>query len=177
MAFRTITAIDDPTDYITLADLKDWTSLDGTAHDGNLTGLLAFVFQWWKREGGNIPETYELFLPCFEDVLYLKKNVATVSYVKYYNSANVLTPLTVDTEYRLLKPDNSEATIEPVTKWPSTYTRSDAVIVRFITSSIDDFDKGMIRQLCDCTYQNRGGFEIPKSFLRAFSHVRGATYG
>jgi hypothetical protein len=175
--FKLITNVADPLTVIALAGLKDYLTLDGTAHDQTVTDLLGFVLQWWKKEGGNIPVTYELQLPCFASLLELKKNVGVISSVKYYGTDDTLQTADVNT-YRLYQPDDLPAYLEPVDAWPavSILSRSDNVQVRF-TTTIGEFDKGAIRCLVGLVNQNREGFELRSGLERLFSIARGYTYG
>lgn len=125
---------------VSLADMKVHLRVDGTTEDGYITALILAGVDFIERETGvdYNQATWDLSLEDFPTTIELiKRPVASVTHVKYYNTANVLTTLDAN-KYHVVLPTNTTGFICPVYTqvWPSVYTRPDAVQVRYVTGGV-----------------------------------------
>ena len=90
-----------------------------------------------------------------------KSPVASVTYVKYYNSSDELTTLSTDDYVVDTYTEPGRITIACGKSWPSTYNRPSAVNVRFISgygtaSDVPDTIKDGIYLTLTHLFENRG---------------------
>lgn len=166
------------TSGVTLAEVKAELQIDGTAHDTRLTTLLGRVEKLYQAETGKgLSDTWELCLsefPCGQIEL-AKFPLNTVTSIKYFDAENVEQTLLNDS-YRIHKPTNERGFIEPVTSWPNTFERSDAVTIRYVAGSASELDQLAILNLICLSNENRQGYETPSSLNRMLRVARGWFY-
>lgn len=94
---------------------------------------------------------------CDDKLELPKPPLVSVESVKYYNTANELTTLVapdaeedIEGDYRVIAPGYKRGWIEPVTSWPATYSRSDAVQIEFTAgfATVPERYKQAIHLIC-----------------------------
>jgi len=83
---------------------------------------------------------------------------ASLTSITYFDGVNSSTTLNTSTDVRTFSPANQITWLEPTVDklWPDSYTRSDAVTVRFIAGgTINPPVKQAMKLLCGHWYENR----------------------
>jgi uncharacterized phiE125 gp8 family phage protein len=162
MQYRIATA---PTTYpISLAEAKLHLRVTTSEEENRITALIKSatdqVESYLRRQ--LITATWDLYLDEFPDVIYLEKSpIASVSYVKYYNSSNTLTTLSTDDYVADTYTEPGRVMIAYGKDWPDTYDRPSAVNVRFIAgygaaATVPDTIKDGIYMTLTHLFENRG---------------------
>ena len=145
---------------ITLSDGKEHLRITGTDEDDLIELYIKAATLYAENYTGAVysTQTWDYYMDVFPTVIQLPYlPVASVTYVKYYDSDNTLTTLVEDTDYRV---DLITGKIEYITSWPAAYDRSSAVVVRFVCgyASIDDIPediKHAVKLMVGNYYENR----------------------
>jgi uncharacterized phiE125 gp8 family phage protein len=164
MALRLYTA--PAAEPVTVAQLKDYLRVSHDAENTLIVSLgksaRAWVESYLRR--ALINQTWKLTLDCFPAQIELKMcPVSSITHVKYYNTAGVLTTLAVNTDYVY------DLTEEPVriipaygTSWPTTRSGLLAQVeVQFVAgygtagTTVPDAILTAIKALVAHWYQNR----------------------
>jgi uncharacterized phiE125 gp8 family phage protein len=132
MTLKLITA--PATEPITIAEAKLHLRVDSTDDDTLITALIVAARQGAEHITGRalMPQTWELALDEFEDIIRLRKAPLTsITSIKYLDTAGVLQTLT--TSDYLLDDHSEPARVMPAygASWPSTRDQANAVLVRF----------------------------------------------
>lgn len=162
MQYRIATA---PTTYpVSLEEAKLHLRVTTSEEEYRITALIKSatdqVESYLRRQ--LITATWDLYIDDFPDVIYLEKSpVASVTYVKYYNSSDELTTLSTDDYVVDTYTEPGRITIACGKSWPSTYNRPSAVNVRFISgygaaSDVPDTIKDGIYLTLTHLFENRG---------------------
>ena len=126
--------IDGVNEPITLEDAKEHLRVTGGDEDTYISYIITAARTYVENELGETlhESTYNYYLNGFPsgDIETPKPPLISVTYVKYYDTDNVLQTLVEDTDYRV---DVNSSTIEVIDSWPSTYDRKSSVQIRFIS--------------------------------------------
>ena len=134
--------VDATAEPVTAEELRDWLRLDDTSQDTMLEGMItaarvaveqhthrAFVEKTIKQSLAGFPASgcIELLFPPLD----------SVSSVKYYDTDG--TEQTIDSSNYIVDANRTVGLIQGVDNfsWPSSYERSDAVNVTFVTGKAD----------------------------------------
>lgn len=132
----------DPTELpLTLEEFKDHIDVDHQLHDTTLEAYLQAAAAWIEsRVRGGIKlinHTYDLVLDSFPDAdgkLEIPiPPLSSITSISYYDATNSTTAM-ASTNYRVITPSNRPGYVVPRIdgSWPATYTREDAITVRFV---------------------------------------------
>lgn len=159
-----LTLITAPSTYpVSVSDLKSHLAIDVSSEDTRLglyiaaaTALCevytdrAFVSQTWKLNLDYFPGG-RIYLP--------KAPLASVTWVKYYDTSNTLQTWT-STNYHAMTPANVQGWLEPITgvSYPATYSRPDAIEIKFVCGYTTQPPQVVqaIKFICACWNENRG---------------------
>jgi len=126
---------------VTVAEVKDHTYIDSNLQDSVITRQINAASRLIESMSRRqlMTATFDVKFPGFpcDGKLPLPRFPATsVTSVGYYNSANS-TATMASSDYNLVAPSDSVGYVErlPNRTWPTTISRSDAVIVRFAAGS------------------------------------------
>jgi len=119
---------------ITPAEAKAHLRVDHADDDTYITQLIKVVTDVVEQYTGRqlLPATWAAYADSFESVLRLRPSpVSEVSSLKYFDSTNTEITAVANTDYYT---DLVEcpATIQPVSCWPSTYPKPNAVAITFV---------------------------------------------
>lgn len=148
---------------ISLADIKAHLRIDGTSQDDYLTDLMWVAYSWIEQEADiTISETvYQLQLPCFgsSKIVLPKPPVQTLDSLTYRDSDNQSQTLTEGTDFYLVTPSKQAAFLMPITYWPSTFSRPDAVTIVFTAgyAVVPHQVLHLMRLLVGTMFENREG--------------------
>lgn len=132
----TITKATEPTQKaLDLQFVKDYLRVDNNDEDVLINSLITAAKNKIEHMTGRvlISTTFDIWFPCFYDVMVLPKNpITAISYVKYYDAANTLQ--TLSSSYYDYNLDDSFPEIKAAYNYtyPNTYDRAKAVNVRFV---------------------------------------------
>lgn len=156
---------------LTLADAKVHLRLEHDADDLVVSGLIQAARHYVERAIGRslVTQTWDLTLDDFYagsargDVIALPRGpVQSVTSISYYDSAGTLTVLS--SSLYLVDITNEPARVSPAygSVWPSTQSRMNAVIVRYVTgfglaTAVPGDLKAALRLLVGHWYENREG--------------------
>ena len=118
---------------VSLAEAKAHLRVDHTDDDTYITQLIKVATDAVEQYTGRqlLPATWAAYADSFEPVLRLRPSpVSGVTSLKYFNSANTEITLTDNTDY-FVDLVSAPAEIVPVSSWPATYARPNAVVVEF----------------------------------------------
>ncbi|MBI1347240.1 hypothetical protein GC163_13245 [bacterium] len=154
---------------VSLTDIKAHLVIEHTADDTRLTALAWAAVLYIEKETNRsfTANTYDLILSGFADRIYLPMPpLASITSVTYYDTDNQLQTLD-SADYYLITGRWRQAYIEPVTSYPATYSRPDAVTVRFVTGAAnDEMFKLAVKLLVGHWNENREGQDVPHGFDR-----------
>lgn len=146
---------------VSVADLKSHLVIEHSDDDTLLSQYIAAATAYTETDTSRafVSQTWELVLPGFYSWIALPKPPCiSVSFVKYYDTDDALTTLATS-EYRVIGAGEQPSFIEPVESWPSTYTRSDGVVIRYVAgySTMPTMLVQAIKLICGTWYENREG--------------------
>lgn len=125
---------------VTLASVKDEFRVTGTSEDSvivrDIQAAVAYAENYTETK--IMTQTWDYYLDDFPvgDILLPYPPLSSVTYIKYYNSSEVLTTLDSG-EYRV-DTVSFPARIEYVDSWPTNYDRHNAVNIRFVCGYSDE---------------------------------------
>lgn len=162
MQYRVATA---PTTYpVSLSEAKLHLRVTTTEEENRISALIRsatdFVESYLRRQ--LITATWDLYYDDFPGIIYIEKSpVVSVTHVKYYNSANVLTTLSTDDYVVDTYTEPGRITVAYGKSWPTVYDRPSAVNIRFIAgygaaSDVPDVIKDGIYLTLTHLFENRG---------------------
>ena len=149
---------------LSLSEAKLHLRVTSTEEDQRISALVKsatdLVESYTRRQ--LITATWDLFLDEFPGMIYLEKSpIASVTHIKYYNSANVLT--TLDSTYYNADVNSEPGRIQEAygMTWPSEYDRFGAVQIRFVAgygnpADVPDLIKDGIYLTLTHLFENRG---------------------
>jgi len=130
----------DPTKVYTLDQFKADHVIAGTDEDARLTDILKRGLAYCEAEACKAltTQTWEMVFPCFKGWIdFPMPPLQSVTSVKYFDDENEEQTL-APSAYYTVTPYDSPGWIEPVNSWPSTYSRPNAVTIRFVAGYADD---------------------------------------
>ncbi|CAK9097102.1 Uncharacterized protein SCF082_LOCUS45562, partial [Durusdinium trenchii] len=147
---------------ISVSDLKAHMRITHSADDDYITDLAWMAYAWIEREADiTISETaYSLVMSEFDPVVILPKPpVSSVDSVSYYDSDNESQSLSEGTDFYLVNSTKQAAMLTPVERWPSVYSRPDAITISFTCESdpVPHQVSHLMRLLVSNAYEFREG--------------------
>lgn len=150
---------------VSLSDAKAHLRVDVSDDDTLITAMIWAAAQSAEQITGRAltPQTWELTLDAFEDVLELTRvPVASITSVKYVDTSGVLQTLDGALYTLSTADDFAFATVTPVygSSWPSTRDQINAVVVRYSAgyadaASVPESIKSWIKLQVGAMYENR----------------------
>lgn len=136
-----------PTVYpIDLSLAKEQVRIDPdlTDQDGVLSAYIGAATEWVEEYTGRslMTQTWQMALCDFPSRVWLPRSVplASVTHVKYYDTANALTTLSASVYTLPSFAEPACLTLVDGQVWPSVYQRDDAVQIEYITGASDPND-------------------------------------
>lgn len=152
---------------VTLTEMKAHLRITGTDDDTDLAIFLQMAREWAENftRRAFVTQTLTLKLDAFPSVSELelpRPPLSSVTSIKYYNEANVLTTVSAASVYEVVADDIvGRVVLRDGASWPSDlYARTDAVEVVFVAGyglavSVPAAVKIAIRALAAHHYENR----------------------
>lgn len=145
---------------ITLADIKKHLRIEFDDDNDYITDLAWVAYRWIEDEADiTISQTtYQLVLDGFTNrITFPKPPLQSITSVQYFDTANQSQTLTEGTDFYLLQPTRHPAYIEPVTCFPSTKQRPEAVTITYVAgyTTVPDTVLHLERLLTAHLYENR----------------------
>ncbi len=123
------------TEPVTLSEVKAQCRVDTTDEDTLLTSLIAAARQMCEQQlqRALITQTWKMTLDAFPDwdIDLPYPTLQSVTSVKYYDSSNVQQTMVANTDY-FIDTAGQPGRVLPVTDWPTTYERPDAVEIIYV---------------------------------------------
>lgn len=143
---------------VTLSEAKLHMNVEHTEDDALITSLIAAATDYAEQQTGRalITQVWDVFFDCFEDVLCIPMwPVASVGSVKYYDADDTEQTLSSSSYY--VDTYSYPIRITPVSTWPGTATRPNAVTVRITAgaAAAPDAVASAILMLVGHLYENR----------------------
>jgi uncharacterized phiE125 gp8 family phage protein len=148
---------------VTLAEAKSHLRVTGTDENDIITNMIDSATYWAESYTGYklLDQKWIYYLDKFPvgDIVVPFPPLIAVTYVKYYNSSDVLTTLTEDTDYRVdIK--SIPGRIEVINSWPGSYDKVNAVEIKFqcgyaAASGIEEDIRSAILMRIGDLYENR----------------------
>jgi len=167
---------------VSLNELKDDLNIDFNSDDDRLLKLIKRAIDKIEKDTGRAlySQTWEEVLPCFPTCQLELPIVplSAIDRIDYYNSSNVSTRWgsSVDTPWYLINPTNLPAYIQPKTSYPVSYSRPDAVTVRFTAGNCPERAKQAISFLVACWNENREGGDTSQDYKNLINSLKIGGY-
>lgn len=154
------------TEPVTTTEAKLHCRVDADAEDALFTRLIAAARGWVEDYTGRalFTQTWQASLPGFADRIWLPRAapLGSVTFVKYYDTSNVLQTLSTDVYYTPAFHEPALLERKYAQVWPSTYERSDAVQIEYVAghASAANIPKPLVQAtllLVGHWYQHREG--------------------
>lgn len=158
--------VTEPTEEpVTVDEAKDWLRITDESEDYLIASLIVAARQYAETflQRAIVSQTWELGLDDFPSNGVIKlpfPNLISVSSVKYYDDTNVQQTLSSDNYLVITNSLPGQVELKYGFVWPSTYTRSNAVLVEFVagygdSSLVPDGLKTAILSLVAHYFENR----------------------
>jgi uncharacterized phiE125 gp8 family phage protein len=179
MSLRLITAA--ATYPVSLVEAKLQCRVDGTDEDALLNAYIAAATSFVENLTGRalISQTWELVLDDFSDAILIPKGpVQSITYVKYYDTAEVLQTLSAS-DYTLDNASDPAWLVRPEdVTYPEVADGVNNVIVRFVAgySTLPAEIKAAMLVLISSWFDNRSTGEIPDAVHALLSNHRSFAF-
>lgn len=171
---------------VTLAEVKEWLRLTGSAEDSTITSLAkqaretlesrlarAFVSTGFRWTAERFPDSRPVGVPTYDSfgrprrsaeessLLLPRADLVSVESVKYLDGAGTLTVFD-SANYRAVPGTPPRIALTAGASWPATLASPDAIRVEFTAgySAVPDWAKTAIKVLTALWYRNRGDAEF-----------------
>jgi uncharacterized phiE125 gp8 family phage protein len=150
---------------VSLIEAKEHLRVTASDDDDLINALITAATETAEQMTGRaiMPQTWELALDAFPDAFELTRlPVASVTSLKYTNSAGVLTTLAAEAYTLNAADDFGPATVSPAyaTSWPTARAQANAVALRFVAgyptaADVPEAIKAWIKLQVGAMYENR----------------------
>jgi len=179
-----VRSVDSTVEPVTAEELRSHLRITDGSEDADLGRWLKEARQYCEDITGRqfTNATFILYLDSFPTEIELAKcPVSSVTHVKYYNTANVLTTLTAVTDYETdLSAEPARIRAAYGTSWPSTYDCYKAVVVEFVAgygaaaTNVPECFRHAIKLLAGHWYEHREAVvlnDLPRDVQLTLRHL------
>jgi len=177
-----LTLIQSPSSYpVGLSELKAHLAIDVSSEDDRLNALIAAATELCEVETGRafVSQSWKLTKKTFPSgkLYFPKPPLVSVTSVKYYDGDNVQQTFNSG-NYYVCKSTRSQGWIEPVSSWPTTYDRPDAVEITFVCGGFAAAQVVQaIKIICGSWNEHREGEkDIPLAAQRLMNQLKTGAY-